>query len=130
MTDWLITLEVAVNPPEVFMQTQEQRSTYHHLELITASTLRQQRIYRLVSILKSVWKSILLVLLDTGEPRISQAIDSKGKRYWRIHDPRTGRSVRCESEQEVRAWLEVYLTGHQVQSPDCYIRYPFPNQFR
>lgn len=112
------------------MQTRKQRSTYQELELITTSSIQPHRYQILFSVLRNIWDNVLLILTIRNEPQIRQSIDAEGKLYWRIDDPRTGRSITCESEREVRRWLEQYFSSQQVQSHDYFAPHSFLDRFR
>lgn len=111
------------------MQTQKQRSTYQQLELIPTSSAQPHR-YQIFSVFRNIWDNVLLILTIRDEPQIRQSIDAEGKLYWRIDDPRTGRSITCKSEQEVRRWLEQYFGSQQVQSHNYFAPHPFLDRFR
>lgn len=69
-------------------------------------------------------------LTISDQPQISQTIDADNKPHWKIYDPRTRRSLGCESEQEVRSWLEQYFSGQHIQSPDHFAPHQFLDRFR
>ena len=54
----------------------------------------------------NVWSFLIDQLIGSNEPRIWQECNRSGEIYWRVYDPYTGRSAYCDSEDEVRAWLE------------------------
>lgn len=45
-------------------------------------------------------------LAPDTEPTITQVTDRKGQTWWRVDDPRTGKSYWLESETAVMIWLE------------------------
>ncbi|NJN85960.1 MAG: hypothetical protein HC881_06160 [Leptolyngbyaceae cyanobacterium SL_7_1] len=90
------------------MAPQREWLTYEELELIAPANPKYQQQFALGSILRNLWQH-WLALMTKNEPQISQTVDAKGQISWRIYDPRTGRSTTCESEQEVRVWLDNYF---------------------
>ena len=101
------------------MKTQKQWINYQELELIAIPLVKQCRSQILLSVLRNIWDNLLLSLTISAEPQISQILSAEGTR-WRIYNPQTGKSIVCESEQEVRSWLEECSRDQQIQSSDYF----------
>jgi hypothetical protein len=56
--------------------------------------------------LRHVWAYLMHHILRGDEPRIWERHNSAREVYYRCYDPRTGQSISCGSEAEVRIWLE------------------------
>jgi hypothetical protein len=56
--------------------------------------------------LRRFWADLMQYIMRGHEPRIWEKCNSTGKIYYRCYDPRTRRSTNCDSEAEVRVWLE------------------------
>lgn len=93
------------------MKTQREWLTYAELELIAPAKINSPKPLVFWSILRNMRDNLLLALVAGHEPHISQTIDAEGRIWWRIYHPRTGRSICCESEQEVRVWLDNHFNG-------------------
>ena len=53
-------------------------------------------------------------LVNSHEPLIKERCDRQGNRYWQVYDPTTQDFRYCESENEVRIWLEQrYYQSHR-----------------
>ena len=56
--------------------------------------------------LYQIWNSLMHHLLRGHEPRIRQKRNAAGDVYYHGYDPRSGRSIHCAIETELRAWLD------------------------
>ncbi|MEO1208079.1 MAG: hypothetical protein AAFX78_00920 [Cyanobacteria bacterium J06638_20] len=84
---------------------------YAELELITPEAKReaQQALRAAKSPLKKIWQfaqGLQTHLTNASEPRITQQWDSQGNSYYEVYDPISRQRLHCNSELEVRAWLE------------------------
>lgn len=53
-----------------------------------------------------LWQSLMHYLLPGDEPRIWQKRSAAGELFYHGYDPRSGRSIDCTTETEMRAWLD------------------------
>ncbi|MBE9100089.1 hypothetical protein [Vacuolonema iberomarrocanum] len=84
---------------------------YAELELITPEAKKeaQQALRAAKSPLKKIWQfaqGIQKHWANGSEPRIKQRWDSDGNPYYEVYDPISRQRLHCNSELEVRAWLE------------------------
>lgn len=56
--------------------------------------------------LQKLWNYLVAVWWYSEEPRITQKQDKNGNWIYRVYDPLTHQHFICDSEQEVRVWLE------------------------
>ncbi|MDJ1181462.1 hypothetical protein PJF56_21590 [Roseofilum sp. BLCC_M91] len=56
--------------------------------------------------LQKLWNYLVAVWWYSAEPRIIQKKDTHGNWIYRVYDPLTHQHFMCDSEQEVRVWLE------------------------
>lgn len=56
--------------------------------------------------LAELWKSFLLNLKSSTEPRVWHERDREGNTLWNAYDPVTGKSVYGITEHEMRIWIE------------------------
>jgi hypothetical protein len=52
------------------------------------------------------WIFLTHSLTKSHEPCIWQTRDRDGEIWWNAHDPMSGRSLVCTTEEEVQIWLE------------------------
>lgn len=76
-------------------------SLYRQLELIPEPA-------SFTSQLGQLWRQLIKFLSCEAEPHICSIADVNGQLWWQVYDPRTGRSIWFDSEQELRIWLENY----------------------
>ncbi|HIK18575.1 MAG TPA: hypothetical protein IGS53_25280 [Leptolyngbyaceae cyanobacterium M33_DOE_097] len=90
------------------MQTEAQRALYWELEQITESVSKSEP-NSLKNWLNGIWQVIVNVMTTSDEPKIWTSTDWFGHIWWNVYFPRTGQTVRLNSEEEVRIWLEEHL---------------------
>lgn len=87
---------------------------YAKLELITPD-YEQERLFapRTPSIKKQfaqfvsrIGQALLNYFSGNNELRVAHRCDRHGHSYYEIYDPRLDKVFCCQSEQEVRAWIE------------------------
>jgi len=77
------------------------------------STSAFQPIAALKTIWQSaIWQSFVRTVIGSNELQVWQTTDPDGYLHWRAHDPLTGESVTCDSEDEMRAWIEQRYHHH------------------
>jgi hypothetical protein len=86
---------------------------YAELELITPEVEKEEEAQPALRVAKSPLKKIWQFaqgmqkhLASRSEPRITQRWDSQGNAYYEVYDPVSRQRLHCNSELEVRAWLE------------------------
>jgi len=87
---------------------------YAELELISSED--KQKVARSFkssqrdkSAFKTVWKfaqGIYKRMAEMSEPSVMKRCDRQGNSYYEIYDPVSRQRFYCETESEVRAWLE------------------------
>jgi len=55
---------------------------------------------------QNFWNHLVAIWWYSEEPRITQKQDKSGNWVYHIYDPLTEQDFMCDSEQEVRMWLE------------------------
>lgn len=69
------------------------------------------------------WHKLWAWLTDTyityPEPQVWQKRDRHGRLCWHAYDPMTRRSFWCESEDEMRQWLEERYSYQQCEEKVC-----------
>ena len=88
-----------------------QWQTYQKLEQIPENT-EQSLLQQLITQLKQISREII-GRLDRTEPIVKQARDKKGRIWWYVYDPTTGRSAHLASEEEVLIWLDELFAYRQ-----------------
>ncbi|MBD3884616.1 hypothetical protein IFO70_23025 [Phormidium tenue FACHB-886] len=111
------------------MRTQQQRLNYQKLELITTPSEKRSRAQVFLPIFRNFWNNLLMIFISSDEPQISRAIDAKGELYWRILDPRTGKLIFCNSEQEIRVWMEQRFSSQPGGALNDFALHQSLNQF-
>lgn len=77
------------------------------LELLVSDTEENKsQTRKLSSVLNQFWQHLVTSITQGQEPRIWQHTDRTGKIWWHGYDPHTERSIRVDSEAEMRIWLE------------------------
>jgi hypothetical protein len=56
--------------------------------------------------LHQIWDSLVKVVANNSDPRITQRCDRQGNTYFHVYDPVSGRSSTFGSPEEIRFWLE------------------------
>ncbi len=90
------------------MQTEAQRALYWELEQITES-VSQSESDPLKSWLTAIWQAVINVLNSSDEPKVWTSKDWFGQTVWNVYLPQSGQTIRLNSEEEVRVWLEEHL---------------------
>lgn len=111
------------------MRTQQQQLNYQQLELIETPPVKPSRTQVFLTIFRNFCNTLLLMFTSSDEPQISRAIDAAGKPHWEVYDPRTGRSVLCDSEQDIRVWMEQRFSSQLGCSADSFAPRQFLNRF-
>lgn len=75
---------------------------------------------RSIDFLKTLWQGLVKTLSGSNELRVWQASDPDGYIHWRAHDPLTGESAICDSEDEMRVWIEQRYHNHPDLSEQWY----------
>ena len=89
-------------------------NVYAELELITPELEQQllrskppiSQFTRFSKYCSQVIQACIQHLSKSPEPKITQQFDSQGNPFFEIYDPTSKQVFQCQSEQEVRTWLE------------------------
>lgn len=87
---------------------------YAELELITPELEQQllrshpptSRLTQISRYCSQAIQSWINYLVKSPEPKITQRFDSQGNPFFEIYDPVSRQVLQCQSESEVRSWLE------------------------
>jgi hypothetical protein len=79
---------------------------YQKLELISDGLQHNQDKPSLGAKLNNFWQSVLAYFATSSEPCVWKTQDTADRTQWKAYDPVTKKSVCCDSEEELRAWLE------------------------
>lgn len=90
------------------MQTEAQKALYWELEQITESVSKPES-SSLKNWLTGIWQVVVNIMTTSDEPKVWTSRDWFGHTWWNIYFPRTGQTIRLNSEEEVRIWLEENL---------------------
>ncbi len=90
------------------MQTEAQKALYWELEQITESVSKPES-GLLKNWLTRIWQLIASTVTTSNEPKVWSSKDWFGHTWWNVYFPRTGQTIRLNSEEEVRVWLEENL---------------------
>ncbi len=87
---------------------QEQRQ----LAKLTGSASQSQLISGMLTWLKSLTQTVVDALNQPHELEVQQITDPAGVSWWYAWDPRTGKCLYADTENEVRMWIEQnYVVG-------------------
>lgn len=64
--------------------------------------------------LGKLWTRLIDALSTSSEPSVELVRDWLGHSHWRAYDPVTSQTFYCDSEEEVRIWLEDRYHIHRV----------------
>lgn len=84
------------------MKSQLNWQEYQNLEFPSYSK-RQSSAW---SKLNDIWQDALAYFAASSEPKVWQFQNGSGLSQWKAYDPITGESAVCDSEAEMRTWLE------------------------
>ncbi|MEE3718058.1 hypothetical protein V2H45_15055 [Tumidithrix elongata RA019] len=56
--------------------------------------------------LTKVWDGLVQIFAPQSELQIKQISDRSGNKWWYAFNPQTGQSVYCDTEDEMRLWIE------------------------
>ncbi|CAN1211739.1 hypothetical protein TUMEXPCC7403_16160 [Tumidithrix helvetica PCC 7403] len=56
--------------------------------------------------LTKVWDGLMQIFAPKSELQIKQISDRSGNIWWYAFNPQTGQSVYCDTEDEMRLWIE------------------------
>lgn len=76
------------------------------LELVTPSDSNQEKPVNSVSLLGQLWYWLIESIIAANELKIYSHKTKFGSAYWGIYDPVLERKVYCDSEAEVREYLD------------------------
>lgn len=79
---------------------------YQEMELISDKLQQKPNKPSLGAKLNNLWQSVLAYFATSSEPCVWNTQDSTGHTQWKAYDPVTRQSACCDSEEELRAWLE------------------------
>ncbi|WOB43814.1 hypothetical protein HNI00_12095 [Thermoleptolyngbya oregonensis NK1-22] len=103
--------EFPANPQQRFQSESQSRLNWHQnrhhvetLERIFHRTATPKRNWN--TRLKGLWERAIAALDVSDEPRVWRSQDGHGDVLWNAYDPKTGKSVNCVSEADLRVWLE------------------------
>ncbi|MBD0269071.1 MAG: hypothetical protein ICV77_12355 [Cyanobacteria bacterium Co-bin8] len=80
----------------------------HQLEANWAQPIKISRLQRL----RQSWSNLQTVLANQSQLQVKQVQDEAGQPWWYVFDPRTGKTLYAESENEVVFWIEENRLGH------------------
>ncbi len=79
---------------------------YQQLEQIFALKSEAERSKPTLQMrLENIWY-LIKSLTALPELRVWHTYDNEGNSWWSAHDPKTGRSIRQISEEQMRVWIE------------------------
>lgn len=84
------------------------------------STQPNSTAFQPIAFLKTLWQGFAKTLIGGNELQVWQTSDIDGYIHWRAHDPLTGESAICDSEDEMRAWIEQRYHNHPDASEQWY----------
>lgn len=73
-----------------------------------------------IAFLKTVWQGLSRSMTGGNDLRVWQASDEDGYMHWRAYDPVTGETAICDSEDEMRVWIEQRYHHHPDESQQWY----------
>ncbi|MBD0335642.1 MAG: hypothetical protein ICV62_09145 [Cyanobacteria bacterium Co-bin13] len=62
--------------------------------------------------LRQSWSNLKTALANQSQLQVEQVQDEVGQPWWYVFDPRTGKTLYAESENEVVFWIEENRLGH------------------
>lgn len=92
------------NEPLVTTLEQEKRQ----IELIWAPVLKLSPL----QLMRQFWTELQIGLSTRVQLRVEQVCDEAGRLWWYAFDPRSGKTLYAESENEVICWIEENRLGH------------------
>lgn len=75
---------------------------------------------RPITFLNTLWQGFVKTIIGGNELRVWQTSDADGYVHWRAYDPSTGETAICDSEDEMRVWLEQRYHHHPEVSEQRY----------
>lgn len=73
-----------------------------------------------IAFLKALWQGFVKTAIGSNELQVWQTTDTDGYLYWRAYDPLTRESAICDSEDEMRAWIEQRYHNHPSAAEQHY----------
>lgn len=58
------------------------------------------------------WADLVMNLANRAQLQVEQVCDEAGRLWWYAFDPRSGRTLYAETENEVICWIEENRLGH------------------